>query len=47
MLDVERFDLEPARPLFHGLAPEIESADLSAVSRDDRVRLALQIIGRR
>jgi molybdopterin/thiamine biosynthesis adenylyltransferase len=45
MLDVERFDLEPDRPLFHGLAPEIESADLSSVSGDDRARLALQIIG--
>ncbi len=45
MLDVERFDLDPGRPLFHGLAPEIESADLSAASSEDRVRLALQIIG--
>jgi molybdopterin/thiamine biosynthesis adenylyltransferase len=45
MLDVERFDLEPDRPLFHGLAPEIESAELSSVSGDDRARLALQIIG--
>lgn len=24
MLDVERFDLEPKRPLFHGLVPDIE-----------------------
>lgn len=24
MLDVERFDLEPSRPLFHGLVPDIE-----------------------
>jgi molybdopterin/thiamine biosynthesis adenylyltransferase len=45
MLDVERFDLEPTRPLFHGLAPEIESTDLSAVAGEDRVRLALQIVG--
>lgn len=24
MLDIERFDLEPTRPLFHGLVPDIE-----------------------
>ena len=27
MLDVERFDLEPVRPLFHGLAGDIENTD--------------------
>ena len=45
LLDVERFDLEPARPLFHGLAPVLESTDLSNASSEDRVRLALQILG--
>ena len=45
LLDVERFDLEPTRPLFHGLAPEVETADVAAASDEDRVRLALQIIG--
>jgi molybdopterin/thiamine biosynthesis adenylyltransferase/nitroreductase len=45
LLDVERFDIEPARSLFHGLAPQLESTDLASVSTDERIRLALQIIG--
>jgi molybdopterin/thiamine biosynthesis adenylyltransferase len=45
MLDVERFDLEPDRPLFHGLAPALESTDVSTLSHGDRVHSALQVIG--
>jgi nitroreductase len=45
MLDVERFDLEPDPPLFHGLAPALDSTDLSTVSHEDRVHFALQVIG--
>jgi molybdopterin/thiamine biosynthesis adenylyltransferase len=45
LLDVERFDLEPRRPLFHGSAAELESADLSSISPADRAALALKIIG--
>ena len=32
MFDVERFDLEPDRPLFHGLAGKLTSSDLDAAS---------------
>ena len=35
MFDIERFDLEPDRPLFHGLAGEMTSGDLDALSGTD------------
>jgi hypothetical protein len=36
LLDVERFDLEPHRPLFHGLLGEVDSADLAELSTEAR-----------
>ena len=35
MLDVERFDLEPERPTFHGLLGDVTSADCAG-SRPSR-----------
>ena len=46
MLDIERFDTEPGRPLFHGL---IEEKDLpgnwSSISPEQRMKLTLNIVG--
>ena len=45
LLDVERFDLEPDRPLFHGLLGEVDSAGLRALSTQDKVPHVLRILG--
>lgn len=45
LLDVERFDLEPDRPLFHGLLGEVDSATLGALSTKDKVPHVLRILG--
>jgi molybdopterin/thiamine biosynthesis adenylyltransferase/nitroreductase len=37
MVDVERFDLEPDRPILHGLLPGVNSADLSGLSNRDKI----------
>jgi molybdopterin/thiamine biosynthesis adenylyltransferase len=42
MLDVERFDLEPTRPLFHGLMDEHMQIDWS--NPNQRMQLLMQII---
>lgn len=44
MLDIERFDLEPSRPLFHGLV-DIQPDELDKISKDDWKKLATKIIG--
>jgi molybdopterin/thiamine biosynthesis adenylyltransferase/nitroreductase len=51
LFDIERFDLDPDRPLFHGLAGEITSGDLDALSgadgltRERKAALVVQILG--
>lgn len=45
MLDIERFDLEPERPLLHGLAPALEHVELRGLSQEDKVPYVLQLIG--
>lgn len=45
MLDIERFDLEPGRPLFHGLAGELESRQLEGLSNFDKLPYILKILG--
>jgi molybdopterin/thiamine biosynthesis adenylyltransferase len=42
MLDVERFDLEPERPIFHGLMDESKLVDLN--SPQERMQLLMQVI---
>ena len=44
LLDIERFDLEPGRPLFHGLLGGVESADLVGLSTKDKVPHVLRIL---
>lgn len=45
MLDVERFDQEPERPLFHGQVGDVRAADLQSLTEDEKLRFVLAIIG--
>lgn len=45
LLDIERFDLEPDRPLFHGRTGGTTAADVRALDRDETVRLLLDMVG--
>lgn len=45
MLDVERFDLDPARPLLHGRVDGVDVDTLRELSREDRVAVAMRIVG--
>ena len=45
MLDVERFDLEPARPIFHGLLPDVKAERLQGLATKDKVPYVLRILG--
>jgi molybdopterin/thiamine biosynthesis adenylyltransferase/nitroreductase len=44
LLDVERYDLEPDRPLFHGLLGDVSPADLRGLSTHDKVPHVLRIL---
>ena len=44
LLDVERFDLEPERPIFHGLVEEKEVLGASNLSYGDWVKLVTKIV---
>src|SRR5579859_4845296 len=44
LLDVERFDLEPDRPIFHGLLGDARSSDLVGLSTHDKVPFVLRIL---
>ena len=44
LFDVERFDLEPDRPPFHGLLGETRLADLAGLSTKDKVPFLLKIL---
>ncbi|RIW12048.1 Rv1355c family protein [Algoriphagus lacus] len=45
MLDIERFDLEPQRPIFHGMLEGITKAELANLSNKERVAIVLKITG--
>jgi molybdopterin/thiamine biosynthesis adenylyltransferase/GNAT superfamily N-acetyltransferase len=44
MLDVERFDLEPDRPLLHGLLGDVKSVDLANLGYQEKVDLILAMV---
>lgn len=44
LFDVERFDLEPNRPIFHGLLGPVEPADLHELTMEQKTRYLLQIL---
>jgi molybdopterin/thiamine biosynthesis adenylyltransferase len=43
LLDVERFDLEPNRPLMHGLLGEVDTARLANLSNKEKMPYALRM----
>jgi len=45
VLDVERFDLEPERPVFHGLLAGLHSSDLSGLTLAEKAPYVLRILG--
>ncbi|PJE50500.1 MAG: hypothetical protein COV29_03775 [Candidatus Yanofskybacteria bacterium CG10_big_fil_rev_8_21_14_0_10_36_16] len=45
ILDVERFDIEPNRKLFHGLASDIENENVSNLDFKRWVNIATKIVG--
>ncbi|WP_090147618.1 Rv1355c family protein [Dyadobacter soli] len=44
MLDVERFDLEPERPIFHGLLRDIPLENFEHISEEDRLPFVIRIV---
>ena len=46
MLDIERFDLEPQRPLLHGLLGETAARDLADLTYQETVDTILAMVGR-
>jgi hypothetical protein len=45
VLDVERFDIEPERPVFHGLLAGLQSSDLAGLSVQEKGQYVLRILG--
>jgi len=47
LLDIERFDLEPDRPILHGLIDDIDYLNLpNPLSLEDKVKLSSSIVGK-
>jgi nitroreductase len=47
VLDVERFDLEPDRPIFHGLLGDMDSTKLAGLSLAQKAPYVIRLIGAR
>ena len=45
MLDIERFDLEPHRPIFHGLAGNLTPEILKGLTNEQKIPYILEIVG--
>lgn len=45
MLDIERFDLQPERPLLHGLLEGLPMENMAALSPEQRMAVILKIVG--
>lgn len=44
LLDVERFDLEPGRPILHGLVGDLDAAGLANLSSADKLPYSLRLV---
>ncbi|WP_328350493.1 Rv1355c family protein [Mycobacterium sp. NBC_00419] len=44
LIDVERYDQDPARPILHGLLGAVSTADLAGLSSSDKVPHVLRIV---
>ncbi|MEU4874503.1 ThiF family adenylyltransferase [Streptomyces sp. NPDC021608] len=47
LLDIERFDLEPDRPLFHGTTAPVGADDVRGLDREQTIRFLLDIVDER
>jgi len=45
MIDIERFDREPQRPILHGFVQSVEDKDLSHLTSEEKVDIVLKIVG--
>ena len=45
MLDVERFDLEPGRPILHGLAGDLDPEKIGNLTNEEKIPYILTMIG--
>ncbi|MGK8501466.1 Rv1355c family protein [Nocardia asiatica] len=45
LLDVERFDLEPERPVFHGLLGDVRAADLRGLTARQKAPFVVRLLG--
>ena len=45
MLDVERFDLEPDRPIMHGLAGDLDPVKIKDLTNEEKIPYILKIVG--
>src|SRR5258705_2191286 len=43
LLDVERFDIEPSRPIMHGLLGDVDSARLANLTNEEKLPHALRM----
>ncbi|HBF20798.1 MAG TPA: hypothetical protein DDW81_11925 [Cryomorphaceae bacterium] len=44
LLDIERFDLEPERPIFHGLVPESKLKNLKGLTTEEKIPYILDMV---
>ncbi|MER6784168.1 ThiF family adenylyltransferase [Streptomyces sp. NPDC000658] len=47
LLDIERFDLEPDRPLFHGRIGQVDADDVRSLDREETIRFLLTVVDER
>ncbi len=45
MLDIERFDLEPQRPILHGLADGLDPDNIKGLTNEEKIPYILKMIG--
>lgn len=45
MLDVERFDLEPNRPILHGTVENVDPSTIKELTNEEKVPIILQMLG--
>ena len=45
MLDVERFDLEPLRPILHGTVDNVDTATVKGLTNEEKIPIVLQMLG--
>jgi len=44
-VDIERFDLEPERPLLHGLMPDVSPSELTGLTTEEKIPFILPMLG--